>query len=161
MDIVEQLIAQHRTVSEAIDMLRKVHQLVETEGTFLEDVSRLRRFFQATLRDHIRMEEEVFFPVARQCYAPEKVAIIDELISEHPHILEALEFFERAARDYEAEVTTRTRQNLRDVSRVIIETAIDHAQKEDREIFSVVGKCFHDREFKQLEDAYFNFIQKK
>jgi hemerythrin-like domain-containing protein len=161
MDIIEQLIAQHRTVSESIDILRKVHHMLETEGAFLEDIERLRRFFQTEIRDHIQLEEEVFFPVARQCYSAEKVAIIDELTEEHPHIIKALEFFDKAAVDYEQNVTAQTRQNLRDVSRVIIETVIDHAQKEDREIFNVVGKCFKDKEFKELELAYFRLMQKK
>jgi len=161
MDIIEQLIAQHRTVSEAIDILRKVHRMIETEGAFLEDIERLRRFFQAEILEHIRLEEEVFFPVARQCYSPEKVAIIDELTEEHPHIIKSLEFFDRAAQDYEDKITPQSRQNLRDVSRVIIETVIDHAQKEDREIFNVVGKCFSDKQFKELEDAYFRLMQKK
>jgi hemerythrin-like domain-containing protein len=161
MDIIEQLMAQHRTVSEAIDVLRKVHRMLETEGSFLDDISRLRRFFQTEVRDHFMLEEEVFFPVARQCYTPERVKIIDEVISEHPHIIKALDFFDQAAHEYEEKITPRTRQNLRDVSRVIIETVIDHAQKEDRELFAVVGKCFKDKQFNELEDAYFRFIQKK
>ena len=161
MDIIEQLIAQHRVVSESIDVLRKVHTMVETEGLFLEDIDRLCRFFHTEMREHIRMEEEVFFPVARQCFPSEKVAVIDELISDHPHMIKALDYFEKAAQDYETAITAQSRQNLRDVSRVIIETVIDHAQKEDRELFAVVGECFHEREYKQLEEAYFKFIQKK
>jgi iron-sulfur cluster repair protein YtfE (RIC family) len=161
MDIIEQLIAQHRINSESIDVLRKVHTMVETEGVFLEDIERLRRFFQKEMREHIRLEEEVFFPVARRCFSSEKVAVIDELKSDHPHMIKALDYFDKAAQAYETAITVQSRQNLRDVSRVIIETVIDHAQKEDRELFSVVGECFHEKEYKELEEAYFRFIQKK
>jgi len=159
MDVIEKLVAGHRSVLERKEFMDKLSAVLKNEPDFWEHASAVETFFKNELREHFRLEEKVLFPVLEKAVSPKEKPILQQILAEHAPILQKIAASERIFAEYSARHTQELKESLLASYIHIMEAALPHAKKEDELLFPLIKQYFTAEHNKELEKLYFEYLQ--
>ncbi len=161
MDVIEKLIAGHREVREREDFARKLFAAIDNEAFFWDNALQVEGFFAKEIKEHFEIEEQVLFPLLHKILPQDKLAALDGIEKEHAPIMARFAEFEQIVKQHTRFPSKSTREYFVKVCGEMLELVSAHAHREDRELFSLLRSVFGSAHYKELEEAYFAYIEKK
>ena len=135
MDALQVLIADHYVVRDLFDKFKEAKESKDTA-----ELSRLQQEIFTELEVHTSIEEEVFYPEAKEV-GEEAEELVAEGVEEH-HVVKVLM----------SEITELTPDDDAFVAKmtVLIENVEHHAEEEEEELFPKLRKVFGDERLKTM-----------
>jgi hemerythrin superfamily protein len=135
VDAVQVLKADHDVVR---DLFEKFKKAKESEDT--TQLGELQRTIFRELEVHTAIEEEVFYPEAKEV-GEEAEELVNEGVEEHHVVKVLMEEIEQLSPDDDTFVAKMT---------VLIENVEHHAEEEEEELFPKLRKVFGDERLKAM-----------
>lgn len=140
VDPLKRLIEEHEEVSEYLEALKEVLGFLDNEEAW-NKIKPIENFFKQNVVDHFKFEEEIVFPpILSRAATPESIKLILELQREHGGILKELEEFQNIVSKSTGPLDKETSDRLNVVGRVIIDSLLLHASKEDDKLLPILEK---------------------
>jgi hemerythrin-like domain-containing protein len=160
MYVLEILIAGYRDVIEQEYMLG---QLVSWSGNvpaFIDGITQASSFFDHEVLYHMKLEEQVLYPILRRVVPPGQVETIRQFEIAHRMV-------ERKLKDYSDAVRTRMKLTLeKDRQEILacyknaLQSVVAHARKESEVLPSLIKEYFKSENYNEAEYRYSQFIRK-
>ncbi len=148
VDPLKRLIKDHEEVSEYLENFKEILGFLHN-GEAWKKIKPIENFFKKNVRSHFEFEEKIIFPtILLEAATPESIKLILELQREHGSILKELEEFQNIVSKSTVPLDKEMSDRLNVVGRVIIDSILLHASKEDDKLLPILRKN------KQLFDRY-------
>lgn len=157
MDIVEKLVRGHRGLFEREDIIVRLSRAIDNDAFFWDSAVKVSEFFRKEVRQHFAMEEHVLFPVLRRALPADKLPVLDAIEGEHGPLREKLAHFEVISQGHNRFPSRVTREELVRAAQDILEPLLEHARREDRELFPLVNGALAPEDCRELERLYAGF----
>lgn len=139
MDKLTRDVQEHGKISEAFAFYEKSLPAFSGggEGNYLED---FRKFLDEYLVKHFEFEETEIYPVILANGVKEEKALIQQLQEQHSRIMSMIEQFKKLISQYGLNPVGDQVNAFIGLNKEIIATMLEHACKEDKELFPIVKK---------------------
>ena len=139
MDILTKLVSEHKEVGERMSFFKQSISVIDAEKTpnYVRDLS---KFFQEYILAHFEFEESQIFPTVLTIGALEEKHLIRILQQEHISILDKFDKFRDAILHSGFHLDVNQMDELVSLAREIIEMQVNHAHKEDEELYPILKK---------------------
>lgn len=154
MDIVAKLVTGHRDLFERQDVLVKLSQAIDNDAFFWDSAVKVSEFFDKEVRQHLEIEERVLFPVMRKALPADKLSVLDGIEKEHGPLGEKLTNFETISKSHNRFPSKVTREEMVRAAQDVLEPLLDHARREDQELFPLIKDTFRAEHYQELEQRY-------
>ncbi len=138
VDPLKRLIKDHEEVSEYLENLKEVVELLSGEKDW-NKIKAIEDFFQRNIISHFKFEEEVIFPALLSGFATrETIKLILELQKEHGSMSKEVEEFQEIVSKNAFSLKKEKSERLHSVSKKIIDNFLEHAKKEDKNLLPIL-----------------------
>jgi hemerythrin-like domain-containing protein len=158
IDVIEKILIGHRDISEKKDFMDRFLRARGDERDPGAAAKSIASFFQNEVREHIRLEEQILFPVVRAAVADEATEMIGQLEYEHKRIQREIDELLRLLAEPVSGLPGLQEHVAASIVR-LLEEVLAHAKREDNELFSWVRNNFGTKEQADLERRYFSYIR--
>lgn len=143
MDILTKLVSEHKGVGERMSFFKQSISVIDAGKTpnYVRDLS---KFFQEYILAHFEFEESEIFSVVLTIGALEEKHIIRILQQEHISVLDKLDKFRDAILRSGFHLDANQLNELVFLAREIIDMQVNHAHKEDEELYPILKKLRFD-----------------
>jgi len=139
-DLLDRLVNDHEKVSEFVEDLKGILDLIHDKEVWRK-VKPIEDFFNQNVTVHFALEEKNVFPVCLLKLAtPETVKLILELQKDHGIISSKVEEFMNIAAKKTTSNEKDTSSQLNFLGRNIFDLLLNHASKEDDNLFPILEK---------------------
>jgi hemerythrin-like domain-containing protein len=135
MDNLTREALEHKNVTESFTIFRK------TIGFFSRpDIEGFKKFLDDNIIDHFKFEENQLFSVISEKGTAEEKALVRELNAQHVQISGMIRDFGKLFFQCGAHPSEDQKDELVKLSSKIIDTLLEHAQREDSKLFPILKK---------------------
>ena len=135
MDKLNRMSLDHGNISEKMTLFNKLCETFKA-GEAFKNVERLLKFSDEYIAEHFKFEEEEIFPMISQHGNAKEKKIIQELLEEHIQITNHLDKIKNAVFTCDSRTNKEQIQEVMLSCKVVINMKINHAKKEDVQLFN-------------------------
>jgi hemerythrin-like domain-containing protein len=130
---------EHGKIVESMAFFKKFLEAFtnEKDPNYIE---KLHQFSDEYIVKHFKFEEEEIFPFILKGGDAEESRLVQELHEEHVQILEALTEFNDMISSYASQPNREQIKEILKLSEGVVNMVLDHAQKEDKQLFPALRK---------------------